>query len=485
MHWQEILDIFSHNPEEPLLFHTGFFLFIFSVFLVFYSFVYHKERLRNLSIILFGFYFYYKASGIFVILLFCTITTDYLFSILISKNENLKYRRLFLLSGILFSLSFLFYFKYKNFFMENFYSAVKHNLSPSTLILPIGISFYTFQSISYLVDIYNKKITKPSYLDYLMYMTFFPHLVAGPIVRASDFIPRIKTKISINNIIINEAFFLIAKGFIKKAIVGDYVAQYSDVVFSAPDGFSGTEHILATLCYTLQIFCDFSGYTDMALGVSLLLGFRLCLNFNSPYKAQNITDFWRRWHISLSSWLRDYIYIPLGGNKKGMSMQLLLLFFTMLVGGFWHGADMKFIFWGAAHGILLILHKLFINLIPVKNFKRWFNYFSLMLTFCCVSLLWIPFRAQSISETLLIYSKIFTDSNVGIIFDLALVNPLLFVLILLGYSLTLFPSEWKEKMKQQYFDQKFYHKIIILIILIQIMLQLRSSSVQPFIYFQF
>lgn len=485
LNYQEYLQLFLHNSEEPLLFHTGFFLLIFSTFLFAYAFVFQDNRIRNTLIITFSLYFYYKASGVFVLLLLFTITADYLFSLQIIKQRDKKLKKIFLVLGILFSLSFLFYCKYRNFFLENIYALIGEDFKAFELILPIGISFYTFQSISYLVDVYNRKIKVPSYSNYLMYMTFFPHLVAGPIVRAKDFIPQLKRKLTISPTKINEAIYLITKGLIKKAIIADFVGQYSDIVFSAPDGFSGTEHIIAALCYTLQIFCDFSGYTDMAIGIALLLGYRLSLNFDSPYKAVNITNFWRRWHISLSFWLRDYIYIPLGGNRKGFNLQIIFLLITMLIGGIWHGADWKFIFWGGAHGILLILHKLSNKYISKNNFGYWFKYFSWLFTFICVALLWIPFRAISIDDTWLIYSKIFTSSNIVVIKELIEINSLLFILLIIGYGLTILPTYYKEKIIKKYYHLDLYMKLILLVGIIQIIIQIRSSSVQPFIYFQF
>jgi len=485
MNWKELADLFVHNPKEPLLFHTGFFLFIFSVFLTVYGLVVHKLKLRHFLLIAFSLYFYYKASGYFVALLFATVSLDYLFSLLISRTRSTAGKKIFLFLGVLFSLSFLFYFKYRNFFLENLSLLNGQTYSFPALILPIGISFYTFQSVSYLADVYKQKVHVPVYSDYLLYMTFFPHLVAGPIVRAKDFLPQVRVPISISKPMLNEALWLITKGLIKKAIIADFVGQYSDVVFSAPQGFSGIEHIISALCYTLQIFCDFSGYTDMAIGVALLMGYRLCLNFDSPYKSLNITDFWRRWHISLSSWLRDYIYIPLGGNRKGPAWQLLFLLLTMLIGGFWHGASWKFIFWGGAHGALLILHKLFTRLFS-KTFKGWvFSFVSWILTFCAVALLWIPFRAHSLQDTWLIYEKIFSCFDPAVILGLVRANILLCVLFLLGYACTLLPQVTKGLIRKKYEEQDFVVKMLVLAVLIQVILQVRSSAVQPFIYFQF
>ncbi len=485
INWSEIWNQFLYNENEPILFHQGIFLFIFSLFLIGYSFAVKKKEWQHFVIILFSAYFYYKASGLFIILLLTTVTADYVFSYLIEKQENIKRKKYLLIGGILFSLSFLLYFKYKNFFLENLYTVSGNTYSPEQLILPIGISFYTFQSISYLVDIYKGEVKRPKFQRYLMYMMFFPHLVAGPIVRAKDFLPQLNKKFSLTKANTNEALYLITKGLIKKAIVADFIAQYSDIVFSAPDGFSGSEHLLASFCYTLQIFCDFSGYTDMAIGIALLLGYRLCLNFDSPYQALNITEFWRKWHISLSSWLRDYIYIPLGGNQKGFALQLSFLLITMLIGGFWHGADWKFIFWGGAHGVLLVLHKLWMKKQPIKQNYIWINMLSWFVTFNLVSLLWIPFRAASMDDAWLIYTNIFSNHNLEMLTAVVETNPMLIVILLLGFSLTILPKSWKNKIIQSYNRLDLPLKLLFLLIVIQGIIQMKSAEVQPFIYFQF
>jgi D-alanyl-lipoteichoic acid acyltransferase DltB (MBOAT superfamily) len=223
----------------------------------------------------------------------------------------------------------------------------------------------------------------------------------------------------------------------------------------------------------------------MAIGVALLLGYRLCLNFDSPYKAMDITNFWRRWHISLSSWLRDYIYIPLGGNQKGFLLQLLFLLVTMLIGGFWHGADWKFVFWGAGHGMLLILHKLWVKFTGKRWENAWYNAISWTFTFICVSLLWIPFRATSMEMTWNIYTRIFSSADLKIVWAVMETNPTLIVLLILGYGLTLIPSDWKEKVVTYISGQDLLLKFAMMIVVIQVIIQMRSSVVQPFIYFQF
>ncbi len=432
---------------------------------------------------LLSFYFYYKTSGWFLGLLIFTISSDYFFSKFIERSKDEKARKIALTIGILLSLSFLLYFKYSNFFVENFNAVTGSDFLITKIILPIGISFYTFQSISYLVDVYKRKIPVPPFRDYLMYMSFFPHLVAGPIVRASDFLPQVRDGIIVNRETRNEAFFLIIKGLIKKAIISDFIAQYADSVFSQPAAFTGTEHTFATLCYTFQIFFDFSGYTDIAIGVALLLGFRLGINFRSPYKSLNITDFWRRWHISLSHWLRDYIYIPMGGNAKGFKIQLWLLVATMLIGGFWHGADWKFMFWGLGHGLLLVLHKLFTKYVPSE--EKFWKPLGWIATFSCVALLWIPFRAASMSDAWIMYKGIFTSFDFGMMQLIAQNNPLLIFMFITGASLALMPERVKVVLQETFNRSKFAWKMALLVVVIQLMLQMRMENVHPFIYFEF
>lgn len=485
MNWRAITEQFSFIPDDPLLFHQGFFLFIFSLFLLVYSFVSHNQRLRQGIIILFSLFFYYKASGVFLLLLLATISADYLFTWWMERITHPRWKLAVLVTSISFSLSFLLYFKYRNFFIENFTSLTGMKYELVALVLPIGISFYTFQSISYLVDHYQGKIKRPGYFDYLMYMLFFPHLVAGPIVRARDFLPQLKNKFELRKDQASEALFLITKGLVKKAIIADFVAQYADGVFSAPEGFTGPEIALASLAYTLQIFCDFSGYTDMAIGIALLLGYRLCLNFDSPYKAVNITDFWRRWHISLSSWLRDYIYIPLGGNQKGVNLQLVFLMTTMLIGGFWHGASWKFVFWGGAHGFLLIVHKLWLQYRGNKKTTLLSKMAGWLLTFSLVSLLWIPFRAVDMESTWVMYTKIFSNFQFQPVMYVLQTNWVLPLIMLIGYGITTLPDNLKEKGILAHKSSGLFLQLLALVCVIQWLLQMRSSVVQPFIYFQF
>lgn len=478
-----LLQQFTYQEEQPLLFHHGLFLFLFANFLILYGLLYSKAKLQKALLVAFSFYFYYKSSGNYLLLLLLTVSADYLFSLLITKVQSQRVSKIITAVAILFSLSFLLYFKYLDFFLRSFGFGSESNNSLAHF-LPIGISFYTFQSISYLVDIHRQKIKVPAFLDYLLYMSFFPHLVAGPIVRAKDFLPQLRKKVKVSKANLNEGFYLITKGFIKKALIADFIAQYVDIIYASPKGVGGVEAVFAVLGYALQIFCDFSGYTDMAIGVALLLGYRLCLNFDSPYKAIHITEFWRKWHISLSSWLRDFIYIPLGGNQKGFKLQLFFLLLTMTIGGLWHGADWKFIWWGIGHGLLLIIHKLILKAFgPTTN--KWGMAFSWLLTFVCVVLLWIPFRAQSLTDTAHIFSALAKGIDWPTLQIFCTQNWNFVLVLVSGFALTLMPVALKEQIQKFYLKESYVVKLVIFIVLIQLMYEFQSAEIQPFIYFQF
>jgi D-alanyl-lipoteichoic acid acyltransferase DltB (MBOAT superfamily) len=290
-----------------------------------------------------------------------------------------------------------------------------------------------------------------------------------------------------------QALFLILKGFIKKAILADYLAQYGDIVFEHPAGYSGFENLIAMYSYTLQIYCDFSGYSDMAIGLALLLGYRLPENFRSPYQSLSITEFWRRWHISLSFWLRDYIYIALGGNRKGLQRQYLFLMITMLVGGWWHGASWKFVFWGGMHGLALVLHKLWLSWKAEQAGKAWFEAIptwlskplAWLLTFHFVAVLWLYFRAKDFQTASVMLWQMVSDWNLAMLPAFWAVRPL--VLVMLAVGLLLHFTKAKDKMAAAvYFGGiPLWAKALVFLGLIQLSLQLRGAAVAPFIYFQF
>lgn len=316
------------------------------------------------------------------------------------------HKRIALVLGITIPLVVLGFFKYFNFFLDSFSAVMNKDLGVLSIILPVGISFYTFQSLSYVIDVKRGKIkAERNFLHLALYISFFPQLVAGPIVRASDFLPQLKEdrRITLKNL--ETGLQLIVFGLFKKIVLADHMSVFVDDVFRTPAAFSWLSILLAVISYSIQIYFDFSGYSDIAIGCAKCLGYDFLPNFNLPYLSENVTVFWRRWHISLSTWLKEYLYIPLGGNRKGKVRQYLNLAVTMLLGGLWHGANWTFVFWGALHGIALCIDKM----IPRKKENKIIcRVLNILATYCFVSFAWIFFRSESFSKAWQIITGIFT-----------------------------------------------------------------------------
>jgi len=477
--------MFGYSTKEPWFFTEFTFLAVFGIFLLFYAALVQKNTWRKIYIIAFSLFFYYKSSGPFLGLFVLMIVSDYLFALAIEKHQGLK-KKLLLWISLSYSLSFLMYFKYANFFIHNINSIFHTQFTDHNLFLPIGISFYTFQSISYLMDVYRSEIKATRNVsDYAFYMTFFPHLVAGPIVRAKDFLPQIFTPQIINAALYKESLFRIILGLLKKLFIADYIGKFVDIVHEAPANFSGAENLLSMYGYSFQIYFDFSGYSDIAIGIALMLGYRLKENFDNPYSSSNITVFWRKWHISLSSWLRDYIYIPLGGNRKGVFNTYLFLMITMLVGGFWHGADWRFVFWGFAHGLALAFHKAWEQLFPSKNNGKFTHVLGVIVTFHFVALCWIFFRASSFDAAFQSIQQIFGHFNLKDLSGFWLSRREMGYMFILAAFIVFFPPKWKENVFNKIQMLPTFTWIVWVLFALQIIVQFKDDLVQPFIYFQF
>ena len=363
--WSKLAEVLTYNAKQPMIFSSGLFLFLFLGFSLIYMLLQKKDTARILFVTLFSYYFYYKSSGFYFFLLGVVTVTDFLLAGRMANTETQWKRRVLLLASLGINLGLLCYFKYTNFFYQILAPLWNGKFQPLDIFLPVGISFFTFQSLSYTIDVYRRELVPLNrLLDYTFYVSFFPQLVAGPIVRARDFIPQIRQPLFVSSEMFGTGVFFIISGLFKKAVISDYISvNFVERIFDNPALYSGVENLFGVYGYALQIYCDFSGYSDMAIGFALLLGFRFPMNFNSPYKADSITDFWHRWHISLSTWLRDYLYISLGGNRKGKVRTYINLCLTMLLGGLWHGASWNFVIWGGFHGIALAAQKFWRNVV--------------------------------------------------------------------------------------------------------------------------
>lgn len=488
--WKKLTDVLTYDPQQPMIFSSGLFLWLFLGFSLIYLLLQRKTTARLLFVSLFSYYFYYKSSGFYFFLLGIVTVSDFLLACWMYRTETSWKRKLIVCCSLCINLGLLCYFKYTNFFYEMLAPLWHGTYHPLDIFLPVGISFFTFQSLSYTIDVYRKDL-KPlsNLLDYVFYVSFFPQLVAGPIVRARDFIPQIRQPLYVSPEMFGQGVFFIVSGLFKKAVISDYISvNFVERIFDNPGLYSGLENLFGVYGYALQIYCDFSGYSDMAIGIALLLGFRFPINFNSPYKADSVTDFWHRWHISLSTWLRDYLYISLGGNRKGKIRTYLNLFLTMLLGGLWHGASWNFIVWGGLHGVALAVHKYVRSLLGrAKNYRStgWKRFFAVVLTFHFVCFCWIFFRNTTFEGSATMIRQIFTAFHPELAGQLFTGYWKVFLLMGVGYLLHACPDRWQEACSREMIRLPLVGQALVLILLVYLVMQVKSSDIQPFIYFQF
>jgi D-alanyl-lipoteichoic acid acyltransferase DltB (MBOAT superfamily) len=488
----KFFNLFLYHRDAPMIFNSGFFLFLILVFLSIYIRLRRLDNCRIIYVILFSYYFYYKSSGIyFLIMLFVTMW-DFFAAKAMFVTANRSKRRLLMLLSITANLGMLGYFKYTNFFYEMYCNLSGQSFSSFDIFLPVGISFFTFQSMSYTIDVYRRQLVPLDRIqDFAFYISFFPQLVAGPIVRAKDFIPQIHRPVFVSDEMFGRGIFLIIAGLFKKAVISDYISvNFVDRIFDNPNLYSGVENLLGLYGYALQIYCDFSGYSDMAIGIALLLGFRFNVNFDSPYQSASITEFWRRWHISLSSWLRDYLYISLGGNRKGRIRMYVNLIVTMLLGGLWHGPSLRFVCWGAIHGVGLAVHKALTKTFPnVKQsgnkMKPLRRMLGIVFTFHFVCFSWIFFRAETFEIALSMIRQIFTFFHPEIIVDVLSGYKLVFVVMFIGFVLHFMPKKLENKFADYTIKLPLIWKAIAVTAIIVFIMQIKSSEILAFIYFQF
>ena len=553
MDW--IYDIFEFSKKHPLDFTQMSFWVFFVIVYAIFALIYNRIFARNLFLFLVSCFFYYKTSGLFVLLLIFSTITDFYFGRQIDRSSHPQWRKGYVIASVFLNLLVLSYFKYAYFFTDayNILFHTEHKVfnylaywgngfrsqgafSVDEIILPVGISFYTFQTISYTVDIYRGKLKSlASILDFGLYVTFFPQLVAGPIVRAEEFVPQILKPTKIGLADFNKATFFIFKGLIKKMLFANYIAvQFLDAVFDMPTMYSGFTNLMALVGYSLQVYGDFAGYTDIAIGLALLLGFELPKNFNAPYKATSTGDFWKRWHISLSTWLKDYLYIPLGGNRTGSwgSVIISLLFIivaliaignpyfslfagillvggtllalknerfqqyittninlmlTMLLGGLWHGASWKYILWGGINGLGIVFYKLWRKVSPYEHSTHWLAHFwKVFSTFIFIVFVRLYFRGADMERINQWYEQVWSH------FDLAGSGEVIwyfkeaFVVMFVGYLVHWLPESLKLKIENAYYKSPLWVKILIMVGVTIICYQTYTSgSSQAFIYFQF
>jgi alginate O-acetyltransferase complex protein AlgI len=479
-----------------------FFITVLSIFVIV-----KKRKFQHLFLLIASYFFFYYSSNYLITLLIYTTIWDYYFGKAIWTYTDPTKKKFLLIISLAGNLGLLGFFKYADFAITQFNILGNHfNLATHipllNLALPIGISFYTFHSITYTVGIYRGQLSpSKSFTDYAIFVAFFPQLVAGPILRAKDFLPQLREKIEnsgmsrlrliqIERSNLKFGITLMTFGFVKKMFFADNIAPMVNSVFNYPAGMESFTIILGALAFGIQIYCDFSGYSDIAIGAAAIMGLKIPINFNKPYFATSPSDFWKRWHISLSSWLRDYLYIPLGGNRKSKVRTYLNLFIVMFLGGLWHGASWNFVIWGVLHGIYLALHKIILNKFPILQNHVFFktkigSLVSIFITQYFIFLAWIAFRVKDLDQLLYSIKKF-------VIIDFQTTNTLHFIsnhktsmgLILL-FTVIHIISYKKGNMVEKISSLKITYWFIFLLVSMLLIFFLYAGNPEDFIYFQF
>ena len=487
--------LFVFDKTDPLVFTSSMFLFSFFVLLVMYRLVYKSKSSRIFLILLFSIFFYYKAAGIYFLFLFLISFMNFYLGKWIGVTENRRGRQWILILSIALNIGLLGYFKYTNFFIQIINDLKLGHVNPLEIFLPVGISFYIFKALSYIIDIYLENMEPiKSVRDFSLFVFYFPTLLAGPIERASNFLPQIEEDIKLSKEVIGTALFLIMSGLIKKVVIADYIGlNFVDRIFDSPLRYTGVENLMASYAYALQLYTDFSGYTDMALGISFLLGYRLTDNFNAPFKSTSIADFWRRWHITLSSWCLDYLFRPLQMKFRGMKIfgNALALFITFTLIGLWHGANWTFIVFGAIHGTYLAT-SIFTRDIRYRFYEKYgltnskaVKFFQWFFTFQLIVFAMIFFRAPKLGDAFDILKQIFTFYHGEVFAQFVSGYTLIFGLIIFGYFIHFIPEKWKAKTELLVINTPLVGKAIMLAVVLWIVVQFRFADLQPFLYFQF
>jgi len=468
-----------------MLFNSYVFIFIFlPILLLVYYGILRTIKARNAWLTVMSYIFYGWWNPIFCLLMIASTASDYIIGKKLYKTESEKGRKLLITLTIIINLSILGFFKYYNFFAASLNVTFVWLHLPiyapiiAGLMLPIGISFYIFESLSYTIDIYRREV-KPAnnIIDFFCFISLFPHLVAGPIMRYVDLDRQLKDRThSAGKMAVGVVFFV--TGLLKKLVIADSVAPMADGLFNAHTHATISDAWLGALAYTMQIYFDFSAYSDMAVGLGLMIGFEIIQNFNSPYQSVSVQDFWRRWHISLSSWLRDYLYLPLGGNRKGKYRTYINLILVMLLGGLWHGAAWTFVIWGLYHGVLQAIERALGPRHPLKQLPVWGQRLA---TFLLVVVGWVFFRASDFGVAFRILGNMlgYTGHKPVTALHLAYPSGLFFLAFAIVVSMT-YPNLWKQPVRLNWRTALFYGGSLMLAV---VLTMTRQNS--PFLYFQF
>jgi len=479
-----------------MLFNSFQFLVFFPIVVAVYFAI--PNKFRWILLLVASYYFYMCWNYKYIVLIMLSTMVDYISGILIYQTDKSRSRKLLLAGSLVTNLGLLFFFKYFNFFGDSINAVfarfnIFYEVPTYHFLLPVGISFYTFQTLSYTIDIYKKKqVPEYHFGRFALFVSFFPQLVAGPIERSVNLLPQFRREVDFNYERIKNGILLMGWGFFKKIVIADRLSEYVNLVYNHPTDFEGVQNIIATFFFSFQIYCDFSGYSDIAIGTAMVLGYQLMTNFRRPYFSMNIREFWQRWHISLSTWFRDYVYISLGGNRVVKWRWYYNLFITFLVSGLWHGAQWTFVIWGAIHGFYLVFaivtekfRNRFNQAIGLTRIPWLYKLTQVLVTFVLAYIAWIFFRANNVSEAFYILKNHFVFGGVQAVnlfknpADFALSFIFIVVLLVIDFMEERFNLSSRLKTLPR------YQKWILLVLFVATIIIFASWNETDFLYFQF
>ena len=479
--WQRLLSLLSFDALSPMTLASGFFLFAFVLFMSGYMLVRRRANLRNIYVLLFSLYFYYKLSGVYLLLLLFVAVSDFLIGGRVARcKEQGRSSRGWVALSVVINVAILTYFKATNAFVDWFNGLYGDGtLDIESVVVPAGVSFFVFQSLAYVIDISRGTISPlRKFSDYLFLLAFFPKMFLGPLVRAKEFIPQIESGgLAISREDLGRAVTLIAGGLIKYAVIAKSLGVlFVNPAFEGELGDGGLVALMGIYGFTLQIYCDFSGYSDIAVGVALLMGFRLPDNFNAPYHSATITEFWRRWHISLSTWLKDYLYISLGGNRRGAVRTYLNLIITMFLGGLWHGVGLTFVAWGLLHGVALALHKVWMRLVPAaksvgSEMKPLWRVLATIFTFNLVAFGWLLFASEDMAEVSDMLNRIIYNFSFADFMPMVETSGVAMVLMVIGYVMHAMPRSVDNMCQRAVLRVGFVGEVLVMVVAIWMVMQ--------------
>ncbi|PLW92119.1 MAG: hypothetical protein C0592_12410 [Marinilabiliales bacterium] len=492
---QDFLQALTYNPANPLMYQSVTFFLLFGVFYLLYSVCFNSRPLRNGILLLFSLYFYYKLSGLFVFILIAMATSDYLIGHGMHRSKKSSAKNLLLALSVIINVGALFYYKYTNFLLETWTGIVSPGAEPLVLkiIQPIGISYFVFKTLTYVFDIHREMIEKPekSWFRYVLFVSFFPNILAGPISKARDLLPQFISKPDISKKALSMGIFLIMLGLIKKIAVADYIAaNFVDRIFESPEFFTGLDAFMASYGAMTQLFFDFAGYTDMMVGFGFLMGFTIEHNFNKPFLAGNISEFWRRWHITLYNWLNEYLYQPLAfaWRRWKLAGAMLAVFLTFFISGLWHGAAITFVVWGLLHGTAIawdVFSSSTRKKVQKKMPKALYKVISIIITFHFLVFTSVLLKAKTFGDALDFWKKMFSEVDFGMFSKWFGIYSAPFLIMIIALILQWLPNKMYTAIFNFFKSWHWAIKALAFAVLVIILYQLYILEAMPFIYIQF